>query len=165
MKLTQLISTSNEDRISNNDVIYLGNWCRTDGYIIKDELVAKYHWDNRDKLEKDYNYLNNFYERILLELSKKLNQLHSKSYSENYWRITVGYWLLYYLSVNFERWENINSALEEFDKINFYQSLNIKHQPIPSTTREFMNLSSDVKWNHINYTKIIKFINDKKNLI
>jgi len=164
MQFVQLISTSNEEKINDNDIIYLGNWCKNDDYIIKDHTVASYHWDDRNKLEKDNYYINDLYEKLLKQLSLSLNELHSKSYSENYWRIAAGYWLFYYLSVNFDRWENINSSLNEFKEINFYQSINISNQPIAKNTREFMNLASDVKWNHFTYTKIINFLIKKKNI-
>ncbi len=164
MQYTQLISTSNEEKINDNNVIYLGNWCKNDDYIIKDHTVTSYHWDDRNKLEKDNYYITDLYEKLLKQLSLSLNELHSKSYSENYWRIVTGYWLFYYLSVNFDRWENINSSLNEFKEINFYQAINIRNQPVAKNTREFMNLASDVKWNHFTYTKIINFLIKKKNL-
>ena len=118
-------------KINDNDIIYLEIGVKNEDYIIKDHTVASYHWDDRNKLEKDnYYYITNLYEKLLKQLSLSLNELHSKSYSENYWRIVAGYWLFYYLSVNFDRWENINSSLNEFKEINFYQAINIRNQPV-----------------------------------
>ena len=97
-------------------------------------------------------------QNLLPKISKKLNKLHSKTYSDNYWRINIGYWLFYYLSVNIDRWENINSALNQFKEINSYQGFSINTNPVASNTREFINLASDAKWNHLTYTKIFKFL-------
>ena len=83
MKYIQLISTTNEEKLNDNSIIYLGNWCKNDGYIINDNTVATYHWDDRRKLEKDNNYINDLYEKLLVKLSETLNQFHSKNYSQN----------------------------------------------------------------------------------
>ena len=164
MKYIQLISTSNEEKIKDAEIVYLGNWCKNDDYIINDKKIVNYHWDNRRKLEKDNNYTNELYEKLLSQISVTLNNLHSKSYSNDYWRIICGYWLFYYISVNFERWENIINAFSQFKEINCYQGLNINEQPISTNTREFMNLASELKWNHLTYTKIINYLNAKKKI-
>tara|TARA_B100001093_G_scaffold520456_1_gene616178 strand:+ start:1031 stop:2806 length:1776 start_codon:yes stop_codon:yes gene_type:complete len=164
MKYTQLISTSNEDKIDDHELIFLGNWCKNFDYLINDNKVVNYHWDNRSKLKDDYNYINDLYEKLIPKISKTLNKLHSKSYSDDYWRIILGYWLFYYLSVNIDRWENINCALNQFKEINSYQGLNSDSLPIPANTREFINLASDGRWNHLTYTKILKFLINKKKL-
>jgi len=164
MKIVQLISTSNEDNIHKDNVVYLGNWCAEDKYIIRDQTVNSYHWDDRKKLEKDNKYINGLYEEILEELSNSLNKLHSQKFSKNYWRTIAGYWLFVYLSVNSERWGNIENVFSKHKDINLYQSLNVESNPLPANTREFINLISDKKWNHLNYSNIIKFFIKKKNL-
>ena len=164
MKTVQLISTSNEDKIHHDNIIYLGNWCAEDKYTIKEHRVNSYHWDDRKKLEQDNEYINDLYEKILDDLSDLLNKYHSQKFSKNYWRILIGYWLFVYLSVNLERWGNIENVLSKFKEINFYQSLNIENNPLPGNTREFINLISDKKWNHLNYSNILKFFIEKKNL-
>ena len=163
MKTIQLISTSNEDRIYNEGIIYLGNWCTEEKYIIDDSRVSYYPWDNRKKLEKDNEYLTKLYENILNDLSSLLDDFHNQKNSKSYWRILIGYWLFYYLSTNYERWENIDYVLSNNTEINFYQSLDIDNIPVPYNTREFINLTSDKKWNHLKYTRIIGFLIKKKN--
>ena len=145
MKTVQLISTSNEDKIHNGKYVYLGNWCKEDGYIIRDKVVNSYHWDDRKKLEQDNKYINDIYEKILEDLSNFLNKFHNQKFSKNYWRTVTGYWLFVYLSVNFERWGNIESVLLKHKDINLYQSLDLENNPLPENTREFLNLVSDKK--------------------
>ena len=128
MKYTQLISTSNEEKINEAEIIYLGNWCKNDDYIINNQKIVNYHWDDRNKLENDNKYTNELYEKLLSQISTTLNNLHSTSFSDDYWRIVCGYWLFYYISVNFERWENITNALDQFKEINCYQGLNIIYE-------------------------------------
>ena len=145
MRKVQLISTSLEDALRDTKKIYLGNWCKNADYLIKDETVATYHWDNRIKLESDIQYLNSLYERILSNLTLNLNKIHKKNYSKNFWRISAGYWLFFYLSSVFDRWENITSALNQFKDINLYKSFSVNRFPEARTTREFMNLTTDEK--------------------
>ena len=166
MKKIQLISTKNDQAIDSSEKVYLGNWCDEDNYIINKKNVVSYHWNNREKLEKDNDYINELYEKILNNLSLKLNQIHEENNDVQYWRTILGYWLFYYLSVNMDRWENVKLAFNQFKNINLFNLLNIENYPIPYNTREFMNLISDSKWNHFNYSKIINFysLKEKKNI-
>ena len=164
MKLVQLITTSDEESASNARIIYLGNWCKKNSYIIKNETVVPYHWDDRKKNEIDNEYLNNLYEKLLSSLCKTLNKENKRNNSKEYWRIIIGHWLFYYLSVSFERWENISAALSKYPNINFYNSINFKNEPISNTTRQFMNLTSSTTWNHLIYSKIINFLKKENKL-
>ena len=57
----------------NEKILFLGEWCKP--YSKKnlwenlDFEVLDYHWNNRNKFEKDYHYLNAFYEKILKNIS------------------------------------------------------------------------------------------------
>ena len=80
-----------------SQIIFLGEWCKL--YSNKsywnnlDYEVIDYHWNNREKLEKDYYYLINFYEKTLEKISIKMNTIHQVNHSLNYWRILIGPWL------------------------------------------------------------------------
>ena len=164
MKLIQLITTSNEELADNAKIIYLGNWCKKNSYIIKNETVVPYHWDDRKKIEIDNKYLDNLYEKLLSTLCETLNKANKRNNSKEYWRIIIGYWLFYYLSVSFERWENVSAALSKYPNINYYNSINVKNEPISNTTREFMKLTSSTTWNHLIYSKIINFLKKENKL-
>ena len=162
MKNVQLITTSIEEKIKDCEIVYLGNWCKNNDYIISEGKVCKYHWDDRIKLENDNNYLVKFYENILLELSNKLNKIHNTKYSIEYWRINLGHWLFCYLCSIFDRWENVKICLNQYEDVNFFKKYDFGLLPAPKTTREFMNLATDTKWNHLIYSKIIEFLNKKE---
>ena len=82
---------------TNKNILFLGEWCKL--YCKKEELknfkssTLKYHFDNPKKINNDIHYLDDLYERCLINLSKSLNEVHNKSYSERYWRIVTGLWL------------------------------------------------------------------------
>lgn len=97
-------------------IVFLGEWCKL--YDRKHEWsklqheTLPYHWDDGQKLYKDYLYLNALYEEILPEVSKSLNKIHGVNHSVRYWRIIVGLWLLSFIFVLFDRYQSILSAAE-----------------------------------------------------
>ena len=81
--------------------------------------VIPYHWDDRNKLYSDYQYLNIIYENMLKALTNQLNEIHSVDHSLRYWRILIGPWLAYFIQMVFDRWSMLNSAFKSYD-INCY---------------------------------------------
>ncbi len=160
MKKNCLVITPEVNFETEDNRIYLGNWCNTNEYIIKDDNVVPYHWDDREKLERDNKYINNLYEKILNELTLTLNNHHKLEYSNEYWRLVIGYWLFCFLSSTFDKWETISKCFKTFNNIDYIIKYNFGFRdiPIPSTTREYINLSSDIKWNHVIFNEIIEFI-------
>ena len=68
-----LITTALEETWGDGQpVLFLGEWCRR--YSLKDHWskmdaeVLPYHWNDRAKLYADYQYLREFYERLLRDL-------------------------------------------------------------------------------------------------
>ena len=55
--------------------------------------MIPYHWDDRNKLYNDYQYLNIIYENTLKAMQKQLNEIHQVDHSLRYWRILIGLWL------------------------------------------------------------------------
>jgi putative transferase (TIGR04331 family) len=96
MKRIQLVTTSLETIEDLATPIFLGNWCKNDTYLIKNQKIVKYYWDDRDKLEQDYKYLNNLCEDLLKELTQNLNKIHNRDCDIEYWRLLVGLWLLHF---------------------------------------------------------------------
>jgi putative transferase (TIGR04331 family) len=157
-----LITTSLPGLEDETGNIYLGNWCSRDNYILKHKDVITYHWDDREKLKKDYIYLNNLYEKLLLAATKELNKIHGVNFSVNYWRIHLGYWIFLFLGSFFEKWENISKAFRDRSDITFTKIIKNNFIPDYRDTPEFLNSSSSEEWNHIIYAEILKYLNDKK---
>jgi len=156
MKKVYLVTTSLDKQKNTYRKIFLGHWCRNKDYLIGSHDVVRFHWDNRKKLEKDYYYVESLCEKLLTPISKKLNDIHNVNKSREYWRILIGYWLFSFVGALFDRWENISSAFKQFPDINIVSKYNLD-VPVPLNVREFLNLSSDVKWNHFIYVKIIEY--------
>ena len=72
-------------------LVFLGSWCcsysRKPYWSSLDFEVIPYHWNDREKLYKDYNDLEQIHEQYLIELTRKLNEIHGTDFSERFWRI------------------------------------------------------------------------------
>jgi len=77
--------------------------------------VLPYHWDDRQKLYSDYQYLKIIYENMLKALQVQLNEIHNVDHSLRYWRILIGPWLGYFIQVVFDRWAMLKHAFKKQD--------------------------------------------------
>ena len=108
-------------------IFFLGEWCKQiHRKAFWNKLNSKtqtYHWNNREKLKKDYNYSKSLYNNLISELTKNLNFYHKVNYSSRYWKIVLGPWLLSFIQVVLERYENIEQL--EGDE-NEYETIILK---------------------------------------
>jgi len=155
---------------SDEELIFLGDWCRplaSKNLIDKhDYNIVQYHWSNKAKLRSDYDYLEQLFEKVLLELSRSLNSFHNVTYSLRYWRIILGPWLLEYIAVLWDRWESIRLT---FEKEKFDSTIILKLDNKKLISEDMNNWSklmiNDV-WNHHLFSEIIQFISkDKFNIV
>ena len=141
-------------------VLFLGEWCRR--YSRKSEWkgldadLESYHWDNRTKLHADYQYLQELYEKSLADLSQKLNQIHSVEYSQRYWRILVGPWLICFIQILFDRWFMLKQAIEggEADRCKIKKRSSKSF--VPMDMMHFNQLYTEDDWNEALYGELIK---------
>jgi putative transferase (TIGR04331 family) len=118
--------------------------------------VLPYHWDNQLKFTKDYIYLKDLYERILLALTKKLNQLNEVSYSTMYWRIIIGPWLMNYISILYDKYEQVINCFDSNFRIATVD-LGLNSENIqPFDFSDFIDKIQEDEWNYITYLQIIK---------
>lgn len=104
-----------------DDVVFLGPWCLAKPHEgIPDGLppaksfsLLPFHWNERAKLQEDYDYLDGLHARLLSSLAQALNCFHSTNYSRRYWQILLDPWLMSYVGVMFDRWETLRLAMAE----------------------------------------------------
>ena len=162
-----LITTADENTWTKKEkILFLGEWCklyeRKEVWSNLTYVDFTYHWDDRQKLESDYAYINELYERILKNLTLKLNKFHKEDYSVNYWRLLIGWWLLFTLNVLFDRWELIRLVSTNYiglktiiynDKLSNY---------IPKDHNELDQLCNDDYWNSLIFARIFKYFENVK---
>lgn len=140
----------------NAGYLFAGPWCLADR---EDKPVKSsyhsYHWDDRDKLEKDYFYLESLHGRLLNALVSKLNEIHNVSYDLRYWQIILDPWLAYFIGAVFDRFETLRTILPEgrLLPITFFNISEI--ESIPFDTTQFVNFSNSEVWNQYIFQKII----------
>ncbi len=148
-----LVTTAIEETWSDTKpLLFLGEWCRLfqrrARWSALDAAVVPYHWNDRRKLEKDYQYLFDLYLQLLPELAAKLNEIHGTDRSCRYWRILVGPWLGYFVQMYFDRWESIRRATAE-NLVSGSVVLTVEDSAlVPRTMSEFIPLFLGDPWNH-----------------
>ena len=130
--------------------------------------IVDYHWDNSEKLDKDYEYLYDLYYELLKSLRISLNNIHKLDKSERYWQLVLGSWLEMFLVCAFDRWECVSNAFTKYDISNVYSFKSDYMKHIISDLSEFHRLTQTQSWNNFLITEIIKFkkisnINFKEN--
>ena len=140
-------------------VLFLGEWCRL--YSQKEQWskmnaeVLPYHWDDRKKLFEDYKYLQSLYEKLLAELSGKLNQIHAVEHSLRYWRILIGPWLGYFIQMLFDRWFMLREAIHNNNITNCRVLARDPMSLVANDMREFNRLHIADDWNEMIYSQLI----------
>lgn len=105
-----------------DEVLFLGRWCmRHDrrpcwkglrGQLLDDQ------WADRQRLVHAFQYCTEVFERALVQLTGYLNTVHGTKYSERYWRVILGAWLLEYIQILYDRYLHVRAALEVDDRLS-----------------------------------------------
>ena len=138
-------------------ILFLGEWCRRhsrrEQWQQLDAKVHPYHWDDREKYNRDYQYLTNVSEDCLESLGVELNRVHSTRASKRYWRILIGPWLRFYIDALFDRFETMRTA-SETGAINTSWVLPYALESwAPEAFTDFYRSLNDDSWNHILYAE------------
>lgn len=163
MVARSLVTTANNQIWpKNKPIVFIGEWCKrhSEKYIWEqiDSKVSPYHWDNRDKLAIDSNFLDEIYEECLGALSTELNSFHNINYPTRFWRILLGPWLGIFIQILFDRYEMIKTTLEsyEIDSCNVYEFK--LEKIVPNDMSHFSQILVSDTWNEAIYAKLIELI-------
>jgi putative transferase (TIGR04331 family) len=163
-----LVTTALQDTWpeNNKSVLFLGEWCRLYSQKSRWENlsgeVAPYHWDDRDKLYKDYKYLLKLFEKVLESLVVELNNTHNVRYSSRYWRLLIGPWLMSFLTIIFDRWSCIKIVVDKYsiENTKILRGVNLNH--VPLCMEHYSNIVTTDLWNHAIYASILKYLKFEK---
>ncbi len=164
-KTSKVLVTINDKRTwgrEKSELFFLGSWCGQPDGLPLNATIVPFHWNDRGKFKEDYIYLQDFYEKLLKSLSRYLNKYHNINKSDRYWRIILGPWLLAYVGVMWDRWENIRVAFDsfEFDEINVIEYNFLENTP--KDYSEASNLYNDSIWNNAIFFDIISKFHKSK---
>ncbi|MDG1203239.1 MAG: LIC12162 family protein [SAR86 cluster bacterium] len=163
---TQLLVTTGLEKSwgADEEILFLGEWCKPYSkyaqWSKRNFTVIDYHWRDRDKLQRDHEYLNDMNEGFLEKLTIFLNQYHRTSHKKDYWRLIVGPWLLNYIPVLWDRWESCSSINSKSVRIETYSSNSHSSRQIAKDFSEAIRFHESDQWNHQIYLSLINFRDD-----
>lgn len=100
------------------EILFLGSWCcrfdRQSQWQSLKYRILPCPWDDRERLRKAAEYVDEFGERMLCNLTEYLNAIHGTSYGQRYWRILLGPWLLHYIHCAYDRYIHLCEALKRY---------------------------------------------------
>ncbi len=144
---------------NNPEDIFLGKWAIPYSKFEKNinYKVLQYHWDDRTKAYFDSIFLSNLRKSIIKEISIELNKVHNINISERSWNIVIGFWLIRFLSVSYDRWCMLETAKKNFKELtSTYNKVDIR-KLIPSETKEASKQFRDDYWNYHFINKLITY--------
>jgi putative transferase (TIGR04331 family) len=104
-------------------VVFLGPWCmrrsRMGAWRSLKASLAPNPYIEPDALKNAYYRTQELRERLLRQLSERLNQLHDRREGERYWRILLGPWLLWFVPAVYDRYTRLEKALAIWPKARF----------------------------------------------
>lgn len=154
-----LITTADERYWKPDEkILFLGEWCkrynRKHVWSKLDHETVPYHWDDRSRLFRDYQYLAGVYEQSLAALALRLDHLHGESRSTRYWRIIIGPWLRYFIEALYDRFLSLESAIESGKVTGAWLERSCALGWVPADFQKFLMWSLDDPWNQYIYGRI-----------
>ena len=146
----------------NISVLFLGEWCklyeRKQHWGAYDFEVAPYHWNDREKLIKDYSYLKIIQEHVLHDLVSILNKVHQTNHSIRYWRILLGPWISSICPMIFDRWCMLKLAYESYQitGVGIIDDANLQRPVVDMQDFEKTYLTDE--WNSLIYRQILEWM-------
>lgn len=140
-------------------LVFLGEWCllyerRSCWESLNGQLlVSPYAYS--ENVEEACEYVGGLYEKILPVLAASLNAVHGKSCSNRYWRILLGPWLKWYLSVVYDRFIHLKKVVSEFQNFTTI-GLSAESFVVPVDTLDFACFISEDSYNLQLCTKILQ---------
>jgi putative transferase (TIGR04331 family) len=165
-----LVPTALEDTWGTNEhLVFLGEWCkryeRRHAWTQRAHETVRFHWDDREKLRRDYEYLEGLHHRLRDALAGSLNELHQVDYPVRYWQILLDPWLMAFVGIVFDRWECVRIAVEENGALDAVPPENLGRPPTPFSYAEFIAQAAySDEWNHAVYERIIARYQDRDRL-
>lgn len=102
-------------------IIFLGEWCclYKDMNYLKtlDYSILESPLRENENFCKFLNSVTELYERLIPVFSQVLNFIHKVNYSDRYWRIIIGFWLLSFIEVLSDKYLHLRIAIDEFSPI------------------------------------------------
>ena len=176
MKVTLVSSRIKETFPTDGKIIFLGDWCLDYSERSKKNTnneTFKYHWNQPNRFYGDVEFLEDIYKEYIVKIKDILNKIHGTSYSERYWSIQVGWWLIFFIQVLFDRWRTVEKAAQAYPEAEVPKLQSQMKCPSANDSKTFFEwAANDEFWNERLFTDIfenfttlkINHVNSKKSI-
>lgn len=158
-----LVTTSLiECLIPDRQILFLGDWCipydRVKDYKNISYKFSKPYGPNLDSVKNISDYSKNIYEKILFNLTRELNKVHTENKGVREWEIILGHWLMRYIRVSINRYKTIEQVLNTNRLIETVELIysDQKHQRPPIDSMEAIVKFRDPQFNYDFFLDVIK---------
>lgn len=139
-------------------ILFLGEWCllyerASFWQTIDAEVLPSPYAGDDGAGHACYKHVIAVYERVLPVLASKLEEIHGVRHGERYWRIVLGPWLLFYLSVVYDKYRHLTHALDLRPELTTIV-LDEQSFVVPNDTLDFANFLHNDVFNLQIYSKI-----------
>lgn len=164
MGLKRYLITSADERTWKFDrpVVFLGDWClrydRKHIWSKMDMVVAQPYGIKLEERKADYATVCELRERIFPKICNLLNEVHDTNYSQRFWRILIGDWLIRCVDTLFNRIKTLEQCLDSFE---ISGSTVISNEYYALSTLDSLSAAyafNDDYWDCILYSKVISSI-------
>lgn len=160
MKVTLVSSRIKETFPTDGKIIFLGDWCLDYSERSKKNTnyeTFKYHWNQPNRFYGDVEFLEDIYKEYIVKIKDILNKIHGTSYSERYWSIQVGWWLIFFIQVLFDRWRTVEKAAQAYPEAEVPKLQSQMKCPSANDSKTFFEwAANDEFWNERLFTDIFE---------
>ena len=116
--------------------------------------IVESPWEQRQNVLDALKYTSGVYEKTLSCLTGALNKIHDSNRSKRFWRIVIGFWVLMYIQILYDRYISLRAALKKYpDLITI--GLTDDSFVTPTDTYEFVQYIYEDAYNLQLYTKML----------
>lgn len=140
-------------------LLFLGPWCtlhnQREKWAHLDYAMLPNPWDDRECFRQAGQYCQQVFEKVLAELGQFLNRVHGVTFTQRYWRILLGPWLLNFIDIFYDRFVCLEAAFSSCSSLHTW----LLDENCYRTPWNFLEASDFTEVDHNNlqiYSQIIR---------
>ncbi|MGA1824429.1 MAG: LIC12162 family transferase [bacterium] len=134
-----LVTVPIEEFIKDDEkLVLLGEWCNVyKKFSFPDYQVMPFFWNDAQKIIDAYNYCNTIYYKFIPILREILNDVHSISKEERYYKILLGPWLFNFVQQLYDKYIHVKEACKKYRFKEFW-TLSEEQYYIPENFQDYI---------------------------
>jgi len=144
-----------------SNLLFLGPWCLANEggvFDINSALIVHSPWKPAYRIKKASDYCYHMYNKIIPQISTNLNKIHNATYPVEYWRVLIGYWLLHFIQMVYDKYIRIEAVLNHNPDFFTYVLPRERCKPISYSYSDFRHRMKDKSANDYYALKLISIV-------